>query len=113
MLLADLHVHSRWSEGKLKIQELVDLFGSTGHDVIAITDHIVNQDNLLGKTAHVLSLSVTRERFGAYRAEIEREARRAWDRWRMVVIPGCELTRNAFTRGRSAHAPAMSTARTA
>ena len=107
MLLADLHVHSRWSDGKLTIPELVDLFGSTGHDVIAVTDHVINQDNVLGKLAHSLGLSVTRERFAEYREEIEREARRAWDRFGMVVLAGCELTRNSFTGDRSAHALAL------
>src|SRR5262249_6126399 len=107
MLLADLHVHSRWSDGKLTIPEVVDLFGEAGHDVIAITDHVVNHDNLLGKVAHSLHLSVTEERFREYREEIAREACRAWDRYRMVVIAGCELTQNAFTRDRSAHALAL------
>lgn len=107
MLLGDFHVHSRWSDGTLSIPEIVDLFGRTGHDVIAITDHVVNSDSLLGKVAHRLSLSVTSERFDAYRAEIEEAARTAWDRYRMVVLAGCELTRNTATRKTSAHALAL------
>ena len=35
MLLADFHVHSTWSDGSLSIPEVVDLFGKSGHDVIA------------------------------------------------------------------------------
>src|SRR5512146_660876 len=107
MLLADLHVHTNWSDGRLAPDEVVDLFGRTGHDVIAITDHVVNADSLLGALAHRLKLSVTRARFGEYLADIEREARRAWDRYRMLVIPGCELTRNGVTGARSAHALAL------
>lgn len=107
MLLADFHIHSTWSDGALGIPEVVDTFGRSGHDVIAITDHVVNQDSLLGKAAHRLRLSVTRERFAAYREEIEREAKRAWDTYRMVVLAGCELTRNATTKERSAHALAL------
>ncbi len=107
MLLADFHVHSTWSDGSLSIPEVVDLFGNSGHDVIAITDHVVNSDSLLGRAAHGLRLSVTRENFEAYRAEIEREAKRAWDTWRMLVLPGVELTRNAVTGARSAHALAV------
>jgi hypothetical protein len=107
MLLADLHIHSTWSDGRLSIPEVVDLFGRTGHDVIAITDHVVNRDSLLGKAAHRMRLSVTAERFADYREEIEREARRAWDRYRMVVVAGCELTRNGLTGNRSAHALAL------
>ena len=107
MLLADFHVHSTWSDGTLPIPEVVDLFGRSGHDVIAITDHVVNSDSLFGKAAHGLGLSVTRDNFDLYRAEIEREARRAWDSYGMLVLPGCELTRNAATGARSAHALAV------
>ena len=107
MLLADFHIHSTWSDGRLSIPEVVDAFGRTGHDVIAITDHVVNEDSFLGKLAHSCRLSVTRDRWEAYRAEIDREARRAWDAYRMVVLPGAELTRNALTGKRSAHALAL------
>ncbi len=61
MLLCDFHIHSIWSDGRCSIPEIVDLFGRARHDVIAITDHVVNQDSLLGKTAHRLRLSVKRE----------------------------------------------------
>src|ERR1039457_5937016 len=93
MLLADFHIHSTWSDGRLSIPEIVDLFGRSGHDAIAITDHVVNSDSLLGRVAHSCRLSITKDNFDAYRAEIEREARRAWDAYRMVVLAGCELTR--------------------
>ena len=107
MLLADLHIHSKWSDGKLTIAEIVDLFGESGHDVIAITDHVVNSDNLIGKVTHRFGLTVTRENFDAYRAEVEEEARRAWDEYGMLVLPGVELTQNRFRRNASAHALAL------
>jgi predicted metal-dependent phosphoesterase TrpH len=41
-LLCDFHVHTRWSDGRLSLREVVDLYGKTGRfDVIAITDHIL------------------------------------------------------------------------
>lgn len=107
MLLADFHIHSTWSDGRLAIPEIVDAFGRTGHDAIAITDHVVNEDSLLGKIAHSCKLSITKHNWDAYRAEIERETKRAWDEYRMVVLPGVELTRNALTGKRSAHALAL------
>ena len=107
MLLADFHIHSTWSDGRLPIPEIVDAFGRTGHDVIAITDHVVNEDSLLGKIAHSCRLSITKDNWNAYRAEIERETKRAWDEYRMLVLPGAELTRNALTGKRSAHALAL------
>jgi len=107
MLLADFHIHTTWSDGKLSIAEVVDLFGRAGHDVIAITDHVVNNDSVIGKVTHRFGLTVTAENFAAYRDEIEREKRRARDQYGMIVIPGCELTQNAMTRRNSAHVLAL------
>jgi predicted metal-dependent phosphoesterase TrpH len=107
MLLADFHIHTTWSDGKLSIPEVVDLFGRAGHDVIAITDHVVNADTLVGKATHCFGLTVTPQNFPAYREEIEREKKRALDQYGMVVIPGFELTQNAVTRRNSAHVLAL------
>jgi predicted metal-dependent phosphoesterase TrpH len=107
MLLADLHVHTTWSDGRLSVPEVVDLFGRSGHDVIAITDHVVNADTLIGKVTHRFGLTVTAANFAEYRDEIEREKRRAWDTYGMIVVAGFELTQNAITRRNSAHALAL------
>ncbi len=107
MLLADFHIHTTWSDGKLSLPEVVDLFGRSGHDAIAITDHVVNSDTLVGKATHRFGLTVTDRNFAAYREEIEREKRRALDQYGMVVIPGFELTQNAVTRKNSAHVLAL------
>src|SRR5215813_8989335 len=44
MLLCDFHIHTTYSDGIVPMRRVVDLFGQSGHDVIAITDHIVNRD---------------------------------------------------------------------
>ncbi|MBA2742419.1 MAG: hypothetical protein H0U46_10460 [Actinobacteria bacterium] len=44
-LLAELHAHTTWSDGDLSIRELVDLYGSTGFDVLSITDHAYREDD--------------------------------------------------------------------
>ena len=47
-LLCDFHVHTTWSDGRLSLREVVDLYGQTGRfDVIAITDHILMERDLL------------------------------------------------------------------
>lgn len=107
MLLADFHIHTTWSDGKLSIPEVVDLFGRSGHDVIAITDHVVNSDTWIGKAAHRFGLTVTAENFAEYREEIERERKRALDCYGMIVIAGFELTQNCVTRKSSAHVLAL------
>src|SRR5690242_18044961 len=103
MLLADLHIHTTWSDGRLSIAEVVDCFGRSGHDVIAITDHIVNDDSVIGKVTHRMGLTVTKENFDAYRRDIDEQAKRAWDEYRMLVIAGAELTQNRVRRNNSAH----------
>src|SRR5687767_7974164 len=107
MLLADFHIHTTWSDGKLSIGEVVDLFGRAGHDVIAITDHVVNTDTIIGRATHRFGPTVTADNFAAYREEIERERKRALDRYGMVVIACFELTQNCVTRKNSAHVLAL------
>ena len=62
-LLCDFHVHTRWSDGRLSIREVVDLYGQTGRfDVIAITDHILMKRDLLGRVGRLASLGMKRFR---------------------------------------------------
>ena len=47
-LLCDFHVYTTWSDGRLPVREVVDLYGQTGKfDVIAVTDHILMTKDLL------------------------------------------------------------------
>src|SRR6266404_5633938 len=91
-LLCDFHVHTRWSDGRLTVREVIDLYGRTGRfDVIAITDHILMKRDLLGRAARLLSLgrrefSVTDERFTAYLEDIAAEAERAKKLYGLLVI---------------------------
>ncbi|HEY6928098.1 MAG TPA: PHP domain-containing protein [Thermoanaerobaculia bacterium] len=107
MLLCDFHVHTTYSDGALSLSEVVDLFGRSGHDVIAITDHIVNRDNGLGKIAHAIRHSLNPETATTYFEEIQREADRAWKTYGMLVISGAELTRNTINRDTSVHILAL------
>lgn len=107
MLLADFHIHTTWSDGALPMHEVVDLFGRSGHDVIAITDHVVNRDSMIGKITHRFGLTITPENFQEYREEVEREKKRAFDQYGMIVLAGFELTQNAVTRRNSAHVLAL------
>ena len=58
-LLCDFHVHTQWSDGRLSIREVVDLYGKTGRfDVIAITDHILMERDLLARAGRLISLGL-------------------------------------------------------
>ena len=107
MLLCDFHVHTTYSDGELPLPEVVDLFGRSGHDVIAVTDHIVNRDNGLGRIAHAIRHSLNPETWKRYFDEVRREAERAWKTYGMLVIPGAEMTRNTINRDTSVHILAL------
>ena len=112
-LLCDFHVHTTWSDGRLSIREVVDLYGQTGRfDVIAITDHILMHRDLLGCAGRWASLglkqfSVTEERFEAYMAEISAEAGRAKRLYDLLVIPGAEITQNHIRSRKNSHIVAL------
>jgi hypothetical protein len=112
-LLCDFHVHTRWSDGRLSIREVVDLYGKTKHfDVIAITDHILTRRDLLGRAGRLATLGrrdfcVTEGKFPAYLADIEREAQRAKRLYDLLVIPGVEVTQNHIRSKRNSHIIAL------
>lgn len=103
MLLCDFHIHTTFSDGSLDLSKTVDLFGQAGFDVIAITDHVVNGDTPFGKVARGLNYSVKAENFDEYLGRVREEARRAWDKYGMLVIPGVEITKNYLSTDQSAH----------
>jgi len=108
-LLCDFHVHTRWSDGRLSVREVIDLYGKTGHfDVIAITDHILMERDLLARVGRLASLgyrnySVTKDRFAAYLDEIESEGVRARRLYGMLIVPGAEITQNHIRSKKNSH----------
>lgn len=112
-LLCDFHVHTTWSDGRLSLRDVVDLYGQTGRfDVIAITDHILMQRDILGRAGRLMSLgrkhfSVTKDRFDDYLADIGAEARRARELYGLLVIPGAEVTQNHFRSRKNSHVIAL------
>ena len=116
-LLCDFHVHTDWSDGRLSLRDVVDLYGRTKRfDVIAITDHILMRRDMLARSGRLLTLgrkqfSVTEERFDAYLEDIETEAKRARRLYDMLVIPGAEITQNHIRSRRNAHVVALNITR--
>ena len=112
-LLCDFHVHTQWSDGKLTVAEVVDLYGSTGKfDVIAITDHILMKNDLLARAGKLATLGrrafgVREQDFDAYLQDIEREARRARERYGMLLVPGAEITQNRLRGKKNSHIIAL------
>lgn len=107
MMLADLHIHSSYSDGKLTIPEIIDFFGKREFKVIAITDHLCEENTFLGKCSSFLKKTLTKDTFNNYIAEIKLEAKRANEQYGMLVIPGLELTKNSMSFSKSAHIIAL------
>jgi len=112
-LLCDFHVHTLWSDGKLSVAEVVDLYGSTGRfDAIAITDHILMKKDLLARAARLATLGrrafgVREHDFAAYLDDIREQADRAMKQYGMLVIPGAEITQNRLRGRKNSHIIAL------
>jgi predicted metal-dependent phosphoesterase TrpH len=65
-LLCELHAHSTWSDGALSLRQLCDLYGRSGFDVLAVTDHAPRE----ARDVHAAN-------FDAYVAAVESEGARA------------------------------------
>lgn len=87
----------------MTVAELVDFYGAREFGCIAITDHLCERATVMGLAARYMNITLTERTFPEYLEEIEREAERAWDRYRLLVLPGFELTKNTFFNHRSAH----------
>src|ERR1700752_433566 len=112
-LLCDFHVHTQWSDGKLSVSEVVDLYGSTGKfDVIAMTDHILMKKDLLARAGRLATLGrrafgVREQDFEHYLENVRAEAVRALKQYGMLVIPGAEITQNRLRGRKNSHIIAL------
>jgi len=94
-LLCELHSHTTWSDGRFTVRELCDLYGRSGFDVLAVTDHTT------------FDACVQAAEFGAYLENVEAEAERARRLYDLLVLPGLELTFDDPDPRASGHAVAV------
>jgi predicted metal-dependent phosphoesterase TrpH len=112
-LLCDFHVHTRWSDGRLSVAEVVDLYGQTRKfDVIAITDHVLMKRDVLARAARIATFgqrrfSVPEAEFDDYLADIHEQAARAWKEYKLLVVPGVEVTQNRLKAKMNSHIIAL------
>jgi len=102
-LLCDFHMHSTYSDGRLSISELVDFYGARGFDCICVTDHLADPQRLIGRLGRLAHLTLRDHQLGEYFAALEREKRRAWNRYKMLVMGGLEINKDGLTPKSSAH----------
>src|SRR5579883_1692237 len=103
MLLCDFHIHTNYSDGKLSVPEVVDFYGRLGFDCICITDHLADPRRLIGKLARLSNLTVAENQLDEYFDVIDRERKRAWRKYGMLVLTGIEFNKDGYTQKTSAH----------
>jgi predicted metal-dependent phosphoesterase TrpH len=99
-LLCELHSHTTWSDGRLRMDELIDLYGTAGFDVLCVTDHVVRATDPCGPMVDAAT-------YNNYLESIGQEAERALREYDLLVIPGVELTDSDPDPDRAAHALAV------
>ena len=103
LLLCDLHTHTTWSDGKLTVPEIVDFYGQRGFDALCITDHLCDPKRLLGKLVNLTGLVIPPDELNAYFEEIEREKKRAWSKYDLLLMTGVEFNKDGYTPKTSTH----------
>jgi predicted metal-dependent phosphoesterase TrpH len=103
LLLCDLHTHTTWSDGKLTVPEMVDFYGQRGFDALCITDHLCDPKRLLGKLVNLTGLVIPPGEVEAYFEEIEREKKRAWAKYDLLLMTGVEFNKDGYTARTSTH----------
>ena len=105
-LLCELHAHTTWSDGTLSLAELVDLYGTHGFDVLAVTDHALRQDDPW-PLENPGGSWIDESNYAGYLEAVQAEAERARSRYDLVVVPGLELTYNDPEPDLAGHALAI------
>jgi UDP-N-acetylglucosamine:LPS N-acetylglucosamine transferase/predicted metal-dependent phosphoesterase TrpH len=103
LLLCDLHTHTTWSDGKLTVPEMVDFYGQRGFDCLCITDHLCDPKRLLGKLVNLTGMVIPPGEVEAYFEEIEREKKRAWAKYDLMLMTGIEFNKDGYTARTSTH----------
>ncbi len=87
--MADLHIHSTFSDGKMTVQEILKIYGEKGFHVIAITDHLFDTQSPRSLQIHEEGKSIKDVK--AYFQGIEELSLWAKETFDLMVIPGLEV----------------------
>jgi UDP-N-acetylglucosamine:LPS N-acetylglucosamine transferase len=101
--LCDFHIHTNYSDGRLTLPEVVDFYGRRGFDCICVTDHVTDPCRLIGRFSELLNFTIAGDQLDEYFDMLERERRRAWRKYDMLVMAGLEFNKEGFTRKTSGH----------
>lgn len=88
--MADFHIHTKMSDGKLSVFDAIDIFACKGIEVINISDHLCDNTSERGKLIHRIGKTITD--WEKYSWELKQARSYAWQNYRMLVIQGAEIT---------------------
>ena len=101
--LCDFHIHTNYSDGRLTLPEVIDFYGRRGFDCICITDHVADPRRFIGKFSELLNFTIAPDQLDEYFDMLERERRRAWRKYDMLVMTGLEFNKEGFSKKTSGH----------
>ena len=107
VLLCDFHIHTNYSDGRLTLPEVIDFYGRRGFDCICVTDHIADPGRLDRQIQRAAQLYDRARPLDEYFDMLERERRRAWRKYEMLVMTGLEFNKEGFTKKTSGHLLAL------
>jgi signal transduction histidine kinase/predicted metal-dependent phosphoesterase TrpH len=88
-LLADLHIHSTFSDGTMPVEEIATMYGEAGFDVIAITDHLFDTQSPRGLELYEERKSI--QDVETYFCKVKEVSRWAKESYDLLIIPGLEI----------------------
>jgi len=88
-LVSDLHIHTTFSDGDLPLEQVVEIYGKAGFDVIAITDHLFDTQSPRSLELYDEGKSV--KNIKTYFKEIDQVSHWARETYDLLVIPGLEI----------------------
>jgi len=94
-LLCDFHIHTAFSDGALSLEDTIELYAENGFDVICITDHVLNEAEIWDSWPQDVHPGILlKEYYDDYIAAIKTAAKKAWEKYNLLVMAGIELTNN-------------------
>ena len=81
----------------------MDFYGQRGLDCLAVTDHLADPRRLIGKLGRLSNLVLGENQLAEYFEVLERERRRAWRKYSLLLFTGVEFNKDGFTNKSSAH----------
>ena len=103
LLLCDFHTHTTYSDGKLTVRELVDFYGQRGFDCLCVTDHLIDPARLIGQVCKWSGMVLSPAQVPEYFETLQKEAKRAWKKYEMILMTGVEFNKDGYTAKSSAH----------